>query len=136
VWAADFPELLDLLAEILRDPSFPEEEVAREQGLMLQAIRAQQERPFSLAFEQVQQALYGDHPYALPGVGTAGDGGIPDPRGFGSLSRGLLSSQWNGDGGDRPQSRRSRWLPRWKRLWETGLFPAPLQRIGMFPCPL
>ncbi|MFS8819090.1 insulinase family protein [Synechococcus sp. W60.1] len=67
--AADFPELLDLLAEILRDPSFPEEEVAREQGLMLQAIRAQQERPFSLAFDQVRQALYGDHPYALPGLG-------------------------------------------------------------------
>lgn len=67
--AADFPELLGLLAELLRDPSFPEAEVARERDLMLQAIRAQQERPFSLAFDRVRQALYGDHPYALPGLG-------------------------------------------------------------------
>ncbi|MGQ9838098.1 MAG: M16 family metallopeptidase [Cyanobacteriota bacterium] len=67
--AADFPELLKLLSEILRDPSFPEAEVERERALMLQSIRAQQERPFSLAFERVRQALYGDHPYALPGVG-------------------------------------------------------------------
>ncbi|MFS8904269.1 M16 family metallopeptidase [Synechococcus sp. H60.4] len=65
----DFPELLQLLAEILRDPSFPEAEVARERELMLQAIRAQQERPFNLAWDQVRQALYGDHPYALPGLG-------------------------------------------------------------------
>ncbi len=67
--SADFPDLLRLLSEILQDPSFPEAEVAREQALMLQAIRAQQERPFSLAFDQVRQALYGDHPYALPGLG-------------------------------------------------------------------
>ncbi|MEN9227001.1 MAG: pitrilysin family protein [Thermostichus sp. HHBFW_bins_43] len=67
--SGDFPELLGLLSEILQEPSFPEAEVAREQALMLQSIRAQQERPFSLAFDQVRQALYGDHPYALPGVG-------------------------------------------------------------------
>ncbi|WP_414503433.1 M16 family metallopeptidase [Synechococcus sp. H70.1] len=67
--AEDFPELLQLLAEILRDPSFPEAEVARERELMLQAIRAQQERPFNLAWDQVRQALYRDHPYALPGLG-------------------------------------------------------------------
>ncbi|MCF2970259.1 insulinase family protein [Synechococcus sp. Nb3U1] len=67
--SADFPELLGLLSEILQAPTFPEAEVDREQALMLQSIRAQQERPFSLAFDQVRQALYGDHPYALPGVG-------------------------------------------------------------------
>ncbi|MEN9238216.1 MAG: pitrilysin family protein, partial [Thermostichus sp. DG_1_6_bins_120] len=67
--AADFPALLGLLSEILQDPSFPEAEVERERALMLQSIRAQQERPFHLAFEQVRQALYGKHPYALPGLG-------------------------------------------------------------------
>ncbi|MEN9229522.1 MAG: pitrilysin family protein [Thermostichus sp. DG02_5_bins_236] len=77
--AADFPELLGLLSEILQDPSFPEAEVEREQALMLQSIRAQQERPFSLAFDQVRQALYGDHPYALPGIGR--------PETVGSLTR-------------------------------------------------
>ncbi len=67
--ALDFPELWPLLLEILRDPSFPEPEVERERTLMVQTIRAQQERPFHVAFERVQQALYGDHPYALPGLG-------------------------------------------------------------------
>ncbi len=67
--SADFPKLVQLLAEILRDPSFPQAEVERERELLLQAIRAQQEQPFSLAFDQARQALYGDHPYALPGLG-------------------------------------------------------------------
>jgi predicted Zn-dependent peptidase len=62
---ADLEEALALTAEIICTPSFPAREVERERDMVLQAIRAQQERPFHLAFEQVRMALYGPHhPYA------------------------------------------------------------------------
>ncbi|MDX2271787.1 MAG: pitrilysin family protein [Cyanobacteriota bacterium] len=69
--AEDLPQVLALVAEILRDPIFPEAEVWREQQLMLQAIRSQQERPFSVAYDQLRQILYDNHPYAFSHLGKA-----------------------------------------------------------------
>jgi len=66
----DFAEMLMLAAELLRSPSFPESEVELEQRLTLQSIRSMQEQPFAVAQKQLRQAMYGDHPYALPGLGT------------------------------------------------------------------
>ncbi|HEY9761043.1 MAG TPA: pitrilysin family protein [Trichocoleus sp.] len=68
--SADFPAMLKLAAEVLRSPSFPEAEVQLERRLTLQQIRSMQEQPFTVAFNHLRQAMYGDHPYALPGVGT------------------------------------------------------------------
>ncbi len=67
---ADFPVILNLAAEILRSPTFPPAEVELEQQLTLQNIRAQSERPFSVAFQQLRQAMYGDHPYGFSILGT------------------------------------------------------------------
>jgi predicted Zn-dependent peptidase len=68
--SADWPEILQLAAQILRSPSFPEAEVELEQHLALQDIRSQKEQPFNIAFEQLRQAMYQDHPYALSVLGT------------------------------------------------------------------
>jgi zinc protease len=68
--SADFPEMLELAGEILRSPSFPESELELERRLTLQAIRSQQEQPFTVAFDQLRHMMYGDHPYALSGLGT------------------------------------------------------------------
>jgi predicted Zn-dependent peptidase len=67
--ASDFTELFQLVADMLQAPLFPEVEVLREQDLLIQAIRSQQERPFSIAFSHLRQALYGNHPYALSTLG-------------------------------------------------------------------
>ncbi|MFN3927046.1 MAG: M16 family metallopeptidase [Pseudanabaenaceae cyanobacterium] len=67
----DFPELLALTAEILRNATFPESELQLERHLTLQAIKAQQERPFALAYDRLQALLYGDHPYGLPILGLS-----------------------------------------------------------------
>lgn len=67
---ADFPEMLELAAQLMRSPTFPETEVELERRLTLQAIRSQQEQPFTVAFEQLRHAMYQDHPYALSGLGT------------------------------------------------------------------
>lgn len=68
--SADFPAMLQLAADLLRSPSFPDAEIELERRLTLQAIRSQQEQPFTLAFDQLRQIMYGGHPYALSSLGT------------------------------------------------------------------
>ncbi|WP_281258922.1 M16 family metallopeptidase [Stenomitos frigidus] len=68
--SADFAEMLALAGELLRSPSFPQQEIDLERRLTLQAIRSQQEQPFSIAFDQLRRIMYGEHPYALSGLGT------------------------------------------------------------------
>ncbi|MEM8546289.1 MAG: pitrilysin family protein [Cyanobacteria bacterium P01_H01_bin.119] len=67
---ADFEAILALTAEILRFPSFPAAEFDLEQRLTLQSIRSMKEQPFTLAFNALRAAMYGDHPYGVPGIGT------------------------------------------------------------------
>lgn len=66
---SDFAEILELAGQLLTEPSFPEEQVELERRLTLQHIRSQQEQPFSIAFEQLRQAMYQNHPYASSGLG-------------------------------------------------------------------
>lgn len=68
--AADFEIILHLAGQLLRSPTFPESELDLERRLTLQAIRSQQEQPFSVAYDQLRQVMYKDHPYALSGLGT------------------------------------------------------------------
>ena len=67
--SADFEEILNLSAELLRSPALPEAEVELEKRLTLQAIRAQNEQPFAIAFSQLREAMYRDHPYAVSTLG-------------------------------------------------------------------
>ncbi|MFM7192155.1 MAG: M16 family metallopeptidase, partial [Microcystaceae cyanobacterium] len=67
---ADFAEILRLASEILRYPTFPESEIELEKRLILQSIRSQREQPFNVAFQQLRQSMYGDHPYGLSVLGT------------------------------------------------------------------
>ncbi|NJR49536.1 MAG: insulinase family protein [Leptolyngbyaceae cyanobacterium CSU_1_3] len=68
--SSDFAEVLTLAGEVLRSPTFPSEEVELERRLTLQAIRSQQEQPFTVALDRLRHAMYGSHPYALSGLGT------------------------------------------------------------------
>ncbi|MEB3882568.1 pitrilysin family protein [Lyngbya sp. CCY1209] len=68
--SSDFAEILDLAAQLLRSPSFPEAEIELERRITIQGIRSQREQPFSLAFEGLRRAMYGDHPYAISTYGT------------------------------------------------------------------
>ncbi|HEY9606800.1 MAG TPA: pitrilysin family protein [Allocoleopsis sp.] len=68
--SADWPEMLQLAGEILRSPSFPESEVELERHLAIQDIRSQKEQPFNIAFDQLRQAMYQDHPYSISILGT------------------------------------------------------------------
>ena len=67
--STDFAEILALAGELLRSPSFPAAEVELERRLTIQHIRSQQEQPFTIAFDQLRQAIYQNHPYASSGLG-------------------------------------------------------------------
>ncbi|NOK17766.1 M16 family metallopeptidase, partial [Corallococcus carmarthensis] len=54
-----------LFADVLLNPAFREEEVARERALLLQDILTREDKPSSLAFELFSRTLYKEHPYRL-----------------------------------------------------------------------
>ena len=67
---ADFLEILALAAEILRFPSFPDHEIELEKDIILKNILSQKEQPFNLAFSQLREMIYGQHPYGFSVLGT------------------------------------------------------------------
>ena len=68
--SSDFLPVLKLLGEIMRSPTFPESEVELERKLTLQGIRSQKEQPFNVAFNQLRQQMYPQHPYGISVLGT------------------------------------------------------------------
>jgi len=68
--SSDFHDMLMLGSEILRSPSYPDSEIDLERRLTIQAIRSQQERPFTIAYDCLQHLMYGDHPYGFSSLGT------------------------------------------------------------------
>ncbi|MBD2576244.1 pitrilysin family protein [Oscillatoria sp. FACHB-1406] len=68
--SADFSAILALVAAIVRSPTLPEREVELEQKLTLQSIRSQQEQPFNIAYHQLREAMYAEHPYGISSLGT------------------------------------------------------------------
>ena len=62
---------LDLLADLLRSPAFPEEEIRRKVQQLKGAIVQKAEDAGTVAAEAFAAALYGAHPYGRPVEGTA-----------------------------------------------------------------
>ncbi len=61
---------LDLLAEVLLQPAFPEDELKRKATDIQAAIRRSEENPESVAGRELARVLYPGHPYARPTSGT------------------------------------------------------------------
>lgn len=69
--AEDFAGMLSLVAEILREPDFPAEEVEKRRAETLTSIQQDLDSPAVRAFQALQTLLYGpDHPYGRPPKGT------------------------------------------------------------------
>ncbi|ACA98099.1 MULTISPECIES: pitrilysin family protein [Cyanophyceae] len=67
----DFYTIFKLAAEILREPTFPPEEVELERKITLQNIRSQMEQPFNVAYDLLRSQMYPQHPYGQSILGTA-----------------------------------------------------------------
>jgi zinc protease len=62
---------LDLFADVVLNPSYPENEVKREQKLVLAGIEREQNTPATLALRILPELLYGkEHPYGNPLTGS------------------------------------------------------------------
>jgi zinc protease len=61
---------LDLLAEVLLTPAFPEDELKRKVGEIEGALRRAEENPESVAGRALARMIYPGHPYAHPVPGT------------------------------------------------------------------
>ncbi|VEP13660.1 putative Zn-dependent peptidase [Hyella patelloides LEGE 07179] len=67
--STDFPAMLKLIGEIIQFPTFPPAEVELERKIALQTIRSQKEQPFNVAFSQLRENIYGQHPYGVSILG-------------------------------------------------------------------
>jgi zinc protease len=69
--AEDFCELLGIVLDIVRNPVFPEEEVAKRRAECLTALRQDQDNPAVRAVETLFELLYGEsHPYGRRSKGN------------------------------------------------------------------
>jgi len=70
VLTKDSEKGFDLLADILRRPSFPDMEIERSMSQIKTGIISKEDDPSTVATEAFNKALFGDHPYARPAEGT------------------------------------------------------------------
>src|SRR4029450_7117899 len=61
---------LDLVAEVLTQPSFPEDELRRKVGEIQAALQNAESDPESVAGRALTPLVYPGHPYAKPALGT------------------------------------------------------------------
>ncbi len=58
-------QILDLMAEVILEPSFPENEVELAKQNTKESLRQQRAQPSFLASEMVSRVMFGDHPYSI-----------------------------------------------------------------------
>lgn len=69
--AEDFSDVLALVADIARNPVFPQDQLEKRRAEVISRIRQDQGNPAVRAAEALQSLLYGaDHPYGRPAKGT------------------------------------------------------------------
>ena len=69
--AEDFADVLAVVADVARNPVFPQAEIEKRRAETITAIRQDQENTGVRASEALQQLLYGaSHPYGRPAKGT------------------------------------------------------------------
>ncbi|MEO6945251.1 MAG: pitrilysin family protein [Nitrobacter sp.] len=70
VMKADVPLALDVLSDILSNPSFAADELEREKGVIEQEIGAAQDTPDDVVFEHLNELCYPDQPMGRSLLGT------------------------------------------------------------------
>jgi zinc protease len=68
----DFEDILAIIVDVARNPTFPEAEIEKRRSEALTVLRQNEDNPASQAVECVLELLYtADHPYGRPSKGTA-----------------------------------------------------------------
>jgi zinc protease len=69
--AEHLPEMLNVMAALVREPTFPEDEVASARTRVLAQLANEQDDPSALADRAFNRVAWGNHPYAHSPLGTA-----------------------------------------------------------------
>jgi len=67
----DMDVALDVLSDVIMNPTFPPDEVDKEKNVILAAIRQLEDNSAQYAYQHFRGLLYEGHPYALPILGTS-----------------------------------------------------------------
>lgn len=67
----DLGKAADLLIELATCPTFPEDEIAIEKGVVIDEINSYKDSPADDVYDKFEEALFGDHPLGRPILGTA-----------------------------------------------------------------
>ncbi|HMO50509.1 MAG TPA: pitrilysin family protein [Kiritimatiellia bacterium] len=68
--AEDRELLMDVLADCLRHPNFPEDELLKQRRQQIASLRQQREQPMFLAQESLRNQLFPGHPYRMNTLGS------------------------------------------------------------------
>jgi predicted Zn-dependent peptidase len=68
--ARDAVTFIDMLADIVHNATFPEDELERERQVLLEEFTEDEDDPMYIAFELFDRACYGLHPVAQPVIGS------------------------------------------------------------------
>jgi zinc protease len=69
--AEDLQAMLDIVADVLRYPTFPQDQIERRRATIVTAIRQDEDNPAAVAMEGLMRLVYPDgHPYGRPARGT------------------------------------------------------------------
>jgi zinc protease len=69
--AEDLHAMLDIVADVLRYPTFPPDQIERRRTTIITAIRQDEDNPAAVAMEGLMRLVYPDgHPYGRPARGT------------------------------------------------------------------
>jgi len=66
----DFDHTLDLLADVLQNPNFPDAILGRERAVQISEYKTEQDQILRKGQQSLRQALYTQHPYRLNPLGT------------------------------------------------------------------
>ena len=70
VLTPEWRDALNVLADVLLKPVFPEDEIGRERTRQLAALRQEEDHPSFIAFRELKRAAYGSHPLGFNRSGT------------------------------------------------------------------
>ncbi|MEN8870919.1 MAG: pitrilysin family protein, partial [Akkermansiaceae bacterium] len=66
----DLPTIVDLLGEIIREPSFPDDAIEREKAALIAGLEELLEDPASRAFREMRHQIWNGQGYGIPSSGT------------------------------------------------------------------